>query len=409
MDRNFATEFVGELFMVYHDNGNVFNKIVEKVDREFYFVEEQRERFHKNKNKIKNRVMYLKWIEFLEAMDDLLITLGDPHTRLFYQKEANAILPENFEWFNGGFYLFKDGDVVLIENVYDRKMTDIYQLYLNKFIGFPRVMIENEISQDLKMKRGIFAEYHFEVKIYGTINQKETELNLCYIDQSKWRTNIKEELKNSSFAYDTIFIERMDNDTIIIRILTFRDHGLYKKLRYKLSGFKGNYKRIILDIRNNNGGYIDIAKRMAASFVRSDHILDYDIIEWKNKNYFRYNNQISSEILDLVQTKEILVFVNDKTMSSAEYIFLKALEQDGRLVIGEKTAGVTNQAQVHRIYQNLVLQITTKRYFYNDKPLCEGITPHIEICMNPNHLVKGIDDFILWYQEQYNINNVFVT
>lgn len=107
---------------------------------------------------------------------------------------------------------------------------------------------------------------------------------------------------------------------------------------------------------------------------------------------------IQENTYDGFKNKRILVFVNYRTMSSAEYIFAHALQLKGISIIGEETAGLKDQAAIIPISDEVSLQVTTKRYVQNGDFIQKWIIPDVFI-RNENIDVNVQDAYMEWYME----------
>jgi carboxyl-terminal processing protease len=119
-----------------------------------------------------------------------------------------------------------------------------------------------------------------------------------------------------------------------IGVLTVRmlelDSGA--NVRKALDNFKEKeVKAIILDLRDNGGGYLKSAQDIASLF------LDKACILWISK--YKDREQIEHSNPENVWTAPVLVLVNGGTGSGAE-ILASSLQLNGRArIVGEKTAG----------------------------------------------------------------------
>jgi len=106
--------------------------------------------------------------------------------------------------------------------------------------------------------------------------------------------------------------------------------------------------------------------------------------------FISYDKKKSCKIYksDLIEKPfdEMVVLTNCKTMSAAEAIAL-SLQDDGNIVIGQKTYGKGVAQRMYNIYGGAVLKITTREYFRNcgDSINNKGVYPNIMVeCLNLN-------------------------
>ncbi|GBF50311.1 periplasmic protease [Leptospira ryugenii] len=136
-------------------------------------------------------------------------------------------------------------------------------------------------------------------------------------------------------------------------------------------------KALVLDLRNNSGGYLDLAVDIADMFITKGLIVSTKI-----------PNKASSE--ESYATKEditklpLVVLINAKSASASE-IVASAIQHHGRgLLLGERTFG---KATVQRLIDPLpgnddyVLKLTNSRYYSPSGKTIQvvGVSPDIEV------------------------------
>ena len=99
-------------------------------------------------------------------------------------------------------------------------------------------------------------------------------------------------------------------------------------------------KNIIFDLRNNPGGRIDLAKGMIERCICGCYEYPFLFIDNKEnkKKLVVYGKE-----KDIFKDKRIIIFINNKTSSCAEFIFaiaLKNIYKDQVWIMGENTAGI---------------------------------------------------------------------
>ena len=146
------------------------------------------------------------------------------------------------------------------------------------------------------------------------------------------------------------------------------------------------------------GGYIEVAKELVSKIIDSKVRMNYEIARMDGRLLKTMPMDIQENTYEGFKNKRILVFVNYRTMSSAEYIFAHALQLKGISIIGEETAGLKDQAAIIPISDEVSLQATTKRYVQNGDFIQKGIIPDV-FKRNENIDVKVQDAYMEWYME----------
>lgn len=184
----------------------------------------------------------------------------------------------------------------------------VSRIFLNKVINVKKLLLMSIITiLGIKTTDISFAAEDTYSAVYndkewyelkGSLKDSEITLsvidNICYIKINEFGKNAYEELNN---------IVEHNNDK----------------------------DRIIIDLRNNSGGYIDEAANCAAIFIDKDTVFMKIVYDSGDEKIFCGNN--ADEV-----TKKIVILVNSKTASSSE-AFALSLKKNGALLIGEKTYG----------------------------------------------------------------------
>lgn len=198
-----------------------------------------------------------------------------------------------------------------------------------------------------------------------------TEVTITVIrsGEEKTFTMTREEINNVS-AYINY-----DGSTAILTITRFdTDTGsLVTKLANE--AVNKNVKKIILDLRNNGGGYVSAAKEVLSLWLDGDKIL---IQKSKNSaDEITYANH-SKNILSNTKT---IVLVNSSTASASE-IVAGALKDYGKAtILGEQTFGKGVVQSLFNLSGGSLLKVTVASWY---TPLGNsinntGITPDIEV------------------------------
>lgn len=370
----------------------VVENCIQLIDRNYYFINNQQKEWEQKKSRI------LFEAENAESEDDAIEVLEkyiyefhDPHTRLFYKAHPEYIISEAFYFDHGVLWCCIGDKYKKVLSVNDIKISNLINEYQTMLCGYPIALIEDEIVKDIQLLQHKFkcnyirlcCEFGEEICLYPTLF-------------SQWLKDIHSLTQDKSL--EPIYIERIDHKTICIKILSFRVHELYNQLKQKIEMYNDNYSTVILDIRNNMGGYIEEAKQIVGGIIKNRVNLDYSISCIKSG--FRTESECEITPIEdrLFNNKKIFVFINYRTMSAAEYIFAKALQRDNICIVGEKSAGLKDQAEVFIIDEEITLQITTKRFIKNGNYMNEKMVPDIYIAPDVAH-PGNEDPYVMWYKQ----------
>ena len=150
----------------------------------------------------------------------------------------------------------------------------------------------------------------------------------------------------------------LTDSTAYIRLRDFSettDRDLYDELK-KLS--KQGMQRLLLDLRDNPGGPLDQAIRVADRFLERGDLIVYTRGRVQNSDQ-DYRATKKSEFSDLL----LVVLVNRNSASASEIVAGAIQDHDRGLIVGETTFGKALVQSIYRISHGAGLALTTARYY----------------------------------------------
>lgn len=160
-----------------------------------------------------------------------------------------------------------------------------------------------------------------------------------------------------------ITVTRFDNDTgklVQQEVANFADKGI---------------KKVILDLRNNGGGYVSAAQDLLSLWLDGEKILIQKSIHYGNTT-----TSTASGKAALANTKTI-VLVNGSTASASE-IVAGALQDYGKAtIVGEKTYGKGVVQNLFELSNGTTLKVTTAAWYTpKDRSINgEGVMPDVVV------------------------------
>lgn len=127
-------------------------------------------------------------------------------------------------------------------------------------------------------------------------------------------------------------------------------------------------KRLVIDVRENRGGVIDEAVRIA------DRFIDFGILAIEQHKSEEIIHRAEKGALDL----PVIVLVNHDTYSAAEVLAL-ALRHYGHIVVGQPTYGKASLQRTFAVADDYALQLTTG-YWYGPRGETvagQGVIPNV--------------------------------
>jgi len=196
------------------------------------------------------------------------------------------------------------------------------------------------------------------------------------------RENVKEPIE-ISITRAVITVQSVrgrieDEDLLYVRISSFTeqtDSGIRKTIKRLTEEAGGDFKGLIIDLRNNPGGLLDQAIAVSDAFLPKGEIVSTRGREARDSQ--RYNATPD----DIAGGKPIVVLINGGSASASE-IVAGALQDHRRAVIlGTQSFGKGSVQTIVPLQGNGAMRMTTARYYTpsGNSIQAKGISPDIEV------------------------------
>jgi len=279
-----------------------------------------------------------------EAIRGLVKSLQDPYSDL-YTPEQTKILEEDLRGSFCGVGMeigIRNGILTVIAPLED---TPAYRIGIKA--GDFILKINNEDTSNMSLEEAVS-------KIRGECG-KEVVLTLM---REGWEQEREFVIKREEIKVPAIKSEFIKPNIGYIKIVSFGLNTIPEFLKAYNSLTKKGANRFILDLRNNPGGYLEVAIRLSEYFLPRGKIILKEV--WGKEQEERI---IRSEGPGTLSKLKMVILVN-KGSASASEIFAGALRENlGVKLIGEKTFGKGSVQQIFHLSQTyfplIEIQITT--------------------------------------------------
>jgi carboxyl-terminal processing protease len=116
--------------------------------------------------------------------------------------------------------------------------------------------------------------------------------------------------------------------------------------------------RLVLDLRDNSGGFMDMAVRIADEFLHEG-----DVIVEARSRLDEYNQQNVAESGDQFETGALMVLVNENSASASEIVAGALQDHDRALIVGRRTFGKGLVQKQFPLRDGSVLRMTISRFY----------------------------------------------
>ncbi len=188
---------------------------------------------------------------------------------------------------------------------------------------------------------------------------------------------------NNVSAYATY-----DGSTAIITVTRFDSNTGTLVQKIVADEFpKHNVKKVILDLRNNGGGYVSAAKDLLSLWVDGDVVL----VQKTNgiTHDTTYANRGQAKLADI----PTVVLVNGSTASASEIVAGALKDYKKATILGETTFGKGVVQTLFDLSKGSLLKVTTARWYTPNGSSIngEGITPDVEVELTYDDTNMGRD------------------
>lgn len=310
-----------------------------------------------------------------EAIRHILRTL-DPHSIYIPAKEVkrtNEALQGNFEGVGISFTVVDD-TIRVQEVLAGGPAEKVGMLPGDKFLRIDSVNATGDSAKNS------FVFRHLRGK-KGTIVVTEI---------LRGRDTITFYIERDKIPIHSIEVYFMEDDSIgYISLLRFARTSVveFRKALNELK--KQGMKSLVLDLRGNSGGYLDIACGMSNEFLTTGQLIVYQEGRARPRQDFRANRYGTFRKGDLV------VLIDEGSASASEIVSGAVQDWDRGLIIGRRSYGKGLVQTMFNLYDGSQVRITTARYF----------TPSGRCIQRPYE--EGTDEYNKDIQRRYKHGELF--
>ncbi len=182
-------------------------------------------------------------------------------------------------------------------------------------------------------------------------------------------------LKRAQIKRETVTSKMLDDKNAYIQITQFGVNTTSEFIEHFNTLVGDGMKRLVIDLRNNPGGYMEIAVEIADAFIEEG-----EIVYTMDKNGTKDSHLAKKGKTEL----PIVILINEGSASASEILVGALCDHNLAKTVGEKTFGKGVTQIPYQLWDGSVIKITNSRY-YTPKGVCidhEGIVPDFEVKMS---------------------------
>ena len=294
------------------------------------------------------------------SIEGLAESTGDPYTTFFSPKEAK-ILKEDLQGEFGGVGIvisIRDGELTIISPI---KNSPGYKAGLKA--GDKIVTVNGKSTVGVSLEKDV-------EDIRGKIGTKV----VLGILRKGWDEPKNFVIVRKIISEPTLDFKMEKGNIAYIHLYSFNQKLAFELYKTALTINLKKPKGIILDLRDNPGGYLGTAVKVASLFLDKNELVVKERFRDKSEQEYKSSN------IGLLKNYPLVVLVNGGSASASE-ILAGALKCDRHIpLIGEKTFGKGTVQEIVRLKNNSQLKVTVAKWIFpNGKEVGKGIEPTIKI------------------------------
>ena len=191
--------------------------------------------------------------------------------------------------------------------------------------------------------------------------------------------------------------ERIDNGNVgYIYYSSFSDYFSDTNIRYILQYFS-NCKGLIIDVRNNGGGYLDLSGTLASYFFDKDQITGY-ICHKTGIGHSDFSTPVAIKTTahKTIQWQRPVVILTNRMAFSATNAFICRMKYATHAtIVGDKSGGGGGLPMSSEIPNGWMVRFSTSPMFDASMNQIEwGIDPDVKVALSTNDKLAGYDTLI---------------
>jgi carboxyl-terminal processing protease len=203
--------------------------------------------------------------------------------------------------------------------------------------------------------------------------KKGTKVKLT-IFREDWKEPKEIELVRDTIQIPSLKFEKKDG-IFYVKIYQFSEKLIddFKDVVFKI--LKEKDKKIILDLRNNPGGLLEVAVNVGGYFLEKGKVI---AVEDYGNGKKKEHKSLGPSIL---KDAKVVVLINEGSASASEILASALRENLGTILIGTKTFGKGSVQKMEKLSDGSYLKITVAKWLTpkGNQISDIGVTPDIEV------------------------------
>ena len=295
------------------------------------------------------------------AISGMVKSLGDPFSGFMDPEESQQFSADMQGTFEGiGTEIGLKNDVLTVIAPIDGTPAEKAGLKAGDII----LKIDDAVTTDMSVDEAV-------AKIRGP---KGTQVKLTILREKNGSPK-EITITRDTINVKSVKVEFKEGNIAVIKISKFGDDTSFEFNKAANEIINRRAVGIILDLRNNPGGYLETAVEIASRFVPKDAL----VVAEENRQGER--NEYKAEGGDILKGIPVVVLVNSGSASASEILAGALRDNLGAKLVGNKTFGKGSVQQLEKMTGGSSLRITIARWLTprGDYIMEKGIEPDVKI------------------------------
>lgn len=317
-----------------------------------------------------------------DAIKGMIDGTGDIHTSYMNAEEVTAFTEAINRNFVGiGVSYFDNNGTFIIERV---------------FIGSPAEKAGVLPGDIIKTVDGVSTQGLTSDDLVDRVRGEEN--TVVTIDFQRGEEVVTLEITRGVIK-NTAFGKMIDEDTAYLEIYQFGEDTGSEVEQYMQLFKEKNAKDIIIDLRDNGGGYLTTLEDIGSMFVPKDGILIQQEIYSGEKLVSKSRGNI------LIDFEEIILLVNENSASASEVLTAAIKENIDATIVGVTTYGKGTVQQQHAFSDGSALKYTVAEWLTPNGNHINGVGINPDVVVDLHPVMHEIFT-LLTEDEAYGIDTV---
>ena len=218
----------------------------------------------------------------------------------------------------------------------------------------------------------------FDMTIYEAVNlirgPRGTEVILT-ITREEWEEARDITIVRGIIEIPSLTLDIREDKIAHLRLFNFSEKAAYDFREAAISILESDAEGIILDLRNNPGGYLEVAQDIAGWFLAKDQIVAIEEFGGGERELYKARGNAKLTSYSLV------VLINEGSASGSEILAGCLRDNRGIKLIGKRSFGKGTVQQLEKLSDGSSLKITIAKWLTPEENLItgQGLEPDVEV------------------------------